>query len=243
MGIRLTEISTPFGGVAWEYTDKPETPALPSLQPGRKIEVFISSICGDKGKYDHVRAELKKAIEGTGLANVYLFEGEGAASMPAGSHYVFALEDSDICIFLIDNADGVTPGVQKEIDTVKKNNIKALYYFCDETQKEQTALQQSLMGAQYAKSKTISKFDDLIQNGCRDLIDDITATYHHYCKGRLLWKQESQIQEVQHIDVAETEPVQLKTMPKAVLKNIEKYRQNQRLSSEICFGLYIWPIS
>ena len=63
MGIRVTEISTPFGGVAWEYTDKPEAPVLPSLQPGRKIEVFISSICGDKGKYDHVRAELKKAIE------------------------------------------------------------------------------------------------------------------------------------------------------------------------------------
>lgn len=67
MGIRVTEISTPFGGVAWEYTDKPETPAIPSLQPGRKIEVFISSICGDKGKYDHVRAELKKAIEETGV--------------------------------------------------------------------------------------------------------------------------------------------------------------------------------
>lgn len=222
MGIRVTEISTPFGGVAWEYTDKPETPALPSLQPGRKIEVFISSICGDNGKYDRVRAELKKAIEETGLANVYLFEGKGAASMPAGSHYEFALVDSDICLFLIDNADGIAPGVQKEIDIVKKNNIKALYYFCDETQKEQTALQQSLMGAQFAKSKTISKFDDLIQNGCRDLIDDITATYHHYCKGRLLWKQESQIQEVQHFDVAETEPTPLKTMPKAVLKNIDK---------------------
>lgn len=222
MGIRVTEISTPFGGVAWEYTDKPETPAIPSLQPGRKIEVFISSICGDKGKYDHVRAELKKAIEETGLANVYLFEGEGAASMPAGSHYVFALEDSDICIFLIDNADGVTPGVQKEIDTVKKNNIKALYYFCDETQKEKTALQESLMGAQFAKSKTIQKFDDLIQNGCRDLIEDIVATYHHYCKGRLLWKQEATVEEMQQIDVVKTEPAQLKTMPKAVLKNIDK---------------------
>ena len=225
MGIRITEVSTPLGGIAWEYTDNPdkmEIPMLPALQPGRKIEVFISSICGDKGKYDHVRAELKKAIEETGLANVYLFEGEGAASMPAGAHYVFALEDSDICIFLIDNADGVTPGVQKEIDTVKKNNIKALYYFCDETKKEQTALQQSLMGAQFAKSKTISKFDDLIQNGCRDLIDDIIATYHHYCKGRLLWKQEALIQEVQKIDVEEIEPVQLKTMPKAVLNNIDK---------------------
>ena len=126
MGIRATEISTPFGGVAWEYTDKKERPAMPHLAAGRKINVFVSSKCGDKGKYDHVRAELKKAIETTGIADVYLFEDEGAASMSAGAHYVYALEDSDICIFLIDNADGVPPGVQKEIDTVRKNNIKAL---------------------------------------------------------------------------------------------------------------------
>ena len=225
MGIRITEVSTPLGGLAWEYTDKAEVkeiPLLPALQPGRKIEVFISSICGDHGKYDHVRAELKKSIEETGLANVYLFESKGAASMPAGSHYQFALEDSDICIFLIDNADGITPGVQREIDTVKRNNIKALYYFCDETKKEKTALEQSLMGAQHAKSIPIHKFDDLIQNGFQDLIDDITATYHHYCKGRLLWKKEDDAEEVHQIDVAKTEIVQLKTIPKSVLKNIDQ---------------------
>ena len=225
MGIRITEVSTPLGGLAWEYTDKAEVkeiPLLPALQPGRKIEVFISSICGDYGKYDHVRAELKKSIEETGLANVYLFESKGAASMPAGSHYQFALEDSDICIFLIDNADGITPGVQREIDTVKRNNIKALYYFCDETKKEKTALEQSLMGAQHAKSIPIHKFDDLIQNGFQDLIDDITATYHHYCKGRLLWKKEDDAEEVHQIDVAKTEIVQLKTIPKSVLKNIDQ---------------------
>lgn len=34
---------------------------------------------------------------------------------------------SDVCIFLIDNADGIKPGVQSEIDTVKKHDIKALY--------------------------------------------------------------------------------------------------------------------
>lgn len=66
--------------------------------------------------------------------------------MPAGVHYTWALQDSDICISLIDNADGINPGVQVEIDTVKKHNIKALYYFCDETQKEKTTLEQSLMG-------------------------------------------------------------------------------------------------
>ena len=47
--------------------------------PERKIKVFISSICGDNGKYDRVRAELKDAIEGTNLAEVYLFENKGAS--------------------------------------------------------------------------------------------------------------------------------------------------------------------
>ena len=164
MGIRVTGISTPVGGLSWEYT-KAEKQSVPLLiSPGQKIKVFISSICGVE-KYDKVRAELKKAIEDTQLANVYLFEGKGAASLPASAHYIWALEDSDICIFLIDNADGIRPGVQAEIDTVKKYNIKALYYFCDENQKEKTALEQSLMGAHFAKSKTVHSFSELSKDG------------------------------------------------------------------------------
>ena len=53
--------------------------------------------------YDKVRAELKKAIERTQLVDVYTFESRGASTLPAGDHYILALEDSDICIFLIDN--------------------------------------------------------------------------------------------------------------------------------------------
>ena len=135
MGIRFTGFSTPIGGLEWEYTNKNVPVARPLVQPGQKLKVFVSSICG-KSRYDKVRSELKQLIEKTGLATVYLFEEEGAASIPAGSHYLYALKDSDVCIFLIDNADGITKGVQAEIDTVKKNGIKALYYFCDETKKE-----------------------------------------------------------------------------------------------------------
>ena len=139
MGVRLTGISTPIGGLSWEYTESAENVDSLMVSPGQKIKVFISSICGVE-KYDKVRAELKKAIEDTQLADVYLFEGKGAASLPAGAHYTWALEDSDICIFLIDNADGIRPGVQAEVDTVKKFNIKALYYFCDENQKKRLHL-------------------------------------------------------------------------------------------------------
>ena len=139
MGVRLTGISTPVGGLSWEYTKAEENFIPMMMSSGQKIKVFISSICGVE-KYDKVRAELKSTIEATKLADVYTFEGKGASTLPADAHYTWALEDSDICIFLIDNEDGINPGVQAEIDTVKKHNIKALYYFCDETQKEKTAL-------------------------------------------------------------------------------------------------------
>ena len=70
MGIRLTGISTPVGGVSWEYTKADNEHAAPlSISPGQKIKVFISSICGVE-KYDKVRADLKCAIESTQLADV-----------------------------------------------------------------------------------------------------------------------------------------------------------------------------
>jgi hypothetical protein len=192
------------------------------ILPGQKIRVFISSICGVE-RYDKVRLELKNAIEATQLAEVYLFEGAGASTLSAGNHYTWALEDSDICIFLIDNADGISSGVQVEIDTVNKYKIKALYYFCDGTQKEKTALEQSLMGANFAKSKTVHNFGDLGQDGARALIDDIIAVYHHYCAGRIVVKSDIN-DEMQDIEVSGTEKYQLPTIPKTTLKDVDKCR-------------------
>ena len=222
MGVRLTGISTPVGGVSWEYTKGAECSAPLSIFPRQKIKVFISSICGVE-KYDKVRDELKTAIERTQLAYVYTFESKEASTLPAGNHYTWALEDSDICIFLIDNTDGIKPGVQAEIDTVKKHNIKALYYFCDETQKEKTALEQSLMGAHFAKSKTVHHFSELSQDGAQALIDDIVAVYHYYCTGKIVLNS-GENDEIQAVDVVGTEKYQLPTIPKSTLKNVDKCR-------------------
>ena len=221
MGARLTGISTPIGGLSWEYTKEENETSL-HISPGQKIKVFISSICGVE-KYDKVRIELKSAIERTQLADVYTFEGKGASTLPAGAHYTFALEDSDICIFLIDNADGIKPGVQAEIDTVKKHNIKALYYFCDENQKEKTVLEQNLIGAHFAKSKTVHSFSELSQDGAQALIDDIIAVYHYYCTGRIVLKTE-EVDEIQSVDVFGVEKYQLPTIPKATINNVDKCR-------------------
>lgn len=222
MGITKEERITSDGQSLQNQSHPDRSYNLTSITPEQKIKVFISSICGVE-KYDTVRAELKKSIEATQLANVYTFEGKGASTLPAGAHYTFALEDSDICIFLIDNADGIQPGVQSEIDTVKKRGIKALYYFCDESQKEKTALEQSLMGAQFAKSKTIHSFNELSINGARALIDDIISVYHYYCTGRIVIKPDED-DEIQNVDISGMEQYQLPTIPKTAIKNVDKCR-------------------
>lgn len=140
MGIKLTGFSTPVGGLSWEYTERKTSELHKELVPGEKIKVFISSIYGNS-KYDTVRLELKTAIEETNLAQVYLFETENASTLSVEAHYTFALEDSGLCIFLIDNADGVPARVQREVDVVKKLGIKAIYYFCDEKSSEKTVLE------------------------------------------------------------------------------------------------------
>ncbi|MEG2013511.1 MAG: hypothetical protein RR063_09975 [Anaerovoracaceae bacterium] len=158
-----------------------------------KIQVFISSACGnepEKQKYSLVREALKVVIESTGFAKVYTFESEGAATTSAGQHYIFALEDCDVCIFLIDNSDGISPGTQKEVDTAKKHSIKSLFYFCDQFSKEETPLQKSLKGSIYAKSVTVHDFKELIKSGATDLMSDLILIYKHYCNGRLAWIDE-----------------------------------------------------
>ncbi|MDD3336335.1 MAG: hypothetical protein PHI98_12600 [Eubacteriales bacterium] len=171
------------------------------ITPETKIQVFISSACGDepeKIKYNFAREALKVLIESTGFAKVYTFESEGASTTSAEQHYIFALEDCDVCIFLIDNRDGVSPGTQREIDTAKKHCIKSLFYFCDQFSKEETPLQKSLKGAIYAKSKVVHDFKELIKNGTLDLINDLVLIYKHYCKGHLAWNDK-------HVDEADSD--------------------------------------
>ncbi|MCI8800611.1 MAG: hypothetical protein HFH88_12490 [Lachnospiraceae bacterium] len=219
MGVRLTGFSMPVGGLSWEYMEKKTSELHKELVPGKKIKVFISSICGN-AKYDTVRLELKTAIEETNLAQVYLFETENASTLSAEAHYTFALEDSDLCIFLIDNADGVPAGVQKEVDVVKKFGIKAIYYFCDEKSSEKTILEKSLIGAEFAKTKTVHRFEELSQDGASALIDDIVSVYRYYCGGKIILKSEDE--PFQRINVVGTESTLMTALPKTVLENIDK---------------------
>lgn len=190
------------------------------IQPKEKIKVFISSKCGVK-KYDKIRLELKTKIEQTNFATVYLFEETEASSLTAGQHYLWALEQSDVCIFLIDNFDNVTPGVQKEIDCAIKHKIKSLYYFCDEKSKEKTITQQNLMGIDKVKSRVVHSFAELAEHGAQGIIDDILFVYKSYCKGYLNANIEDNKDSVFRDNVvSETSLIQ-----KSIIANTDKCKQ------------------
>ena len=155
------------------------------IVPKEKIKVFISSRCGIE-KYDLVRHGLKSLIESTQLAVVYLFEAEGASTLSARQHYAKNLRECHLCIFLIDNKDGIGEGVQGELEEANKSNIKSLYYFCDENSKEMTHTQKGLMGAEHAKSTYVHSFKDFIDICAKDLIADLVMIYQHYCKGYIV---------------------------------------------------------
>lgn len=227
MGIRLTGISTPFGGANWEYKDdKSEIntdSVSPMIKPRLKLKVFISSNCDTK-KYKDIRKELQNRIEKTQLADVYVFEREEGSTLSAEEDYILALRDSDVCIFLIDNKDGVNLGVQREIDVARKDKKMSLYYFCDENCKDKTAIELSIMGAKYAKSKTINKFSDLAEHGAQALIDDIVKIYHYYCFRRIVPViEDSEI--AQKTTVVGIESIEMPTIPKTVLKNTDKCKE------------------
>ena len=220
MGIRLTSFTTPVGGFSWEYTGiKERKKSVPfPVSIDKKLKVFISSKSGTS-KYNKVRLKLKKVIEDTQLATVYLFEEEGASSLSADKSNNLAIQDSDVCIFLIDNADGISQDVQKEIDAVNKHGIKALYLFRDEKQKEKTPIEERMTGASFAHTKRVHRFDDLCKEGFKSLVEDIVTIYHCYCKGYQLEKPK--INENKEISLGESD-VPYNYIPKTSLEQIDK---------------------
>lgn len=218
---KLTGVSTPLIGLTWEDKNIVKKIKKRKFVASSKLRVFISSICGDNGKYDKIREILKREIESTGLANVYLFN-NGPRTTSAINDYVWNVEDSDLCIFIIDNQDGVTAGVQNEIDAANRNNIKSIYYFCNQYSETKTQLQKNLTGPGKPKYNEISSFDELLKKGTQNLIDEIVATYHDYCKGRLREYNGEVEMSLAGVDLADSEKVNERFLPRVSLKNIDK---------------------
>ena len=140
-----------------------------------KLRVFISSKCG--GKYTIARKALKRLLECTGLVEVYAFETEPASSEDAQSAYLEYVDNSNLCIFLVDNKDGVPPAVLSEEKRAKDKQLRLLYVFCDEEEKEATPMQLEVKINLSQKYKVVHEFSDIVTTVYDSVMQDIIAVY------------------------------------------------------------------
>ena len=84
-------------------------------------------------------------------------------------------------------------------------------------------MQKSLIGAAFAKCKTVSSFNELKKNSAEGLINDIIGIYHYYCTGRLE-EAHNNIENIQSVVMKGSEYIPQNSLPKVMLSNIDKSR-------------------
>ncbi|MDD4699081.1 MAG: hypothetical protein PHV07_02335 [Oscillospiraceae bacterium] len=141
----------------------------------RKLTVFISSKIDDR--YRIIRHALKTLLMETGLvASVYAFEQEASSQNTQGA-YLSEVSQSDLCIFLIDNADGVSDAVYKEHKQAINTGIHRLYFFCDERIKDDIPLHSELRQSGETIYRTIHEFAEIPKVAYERAIQDLLDWY------------------------------------------------------------------
>ena len=140
-----------------------------------KLRVFISSKCG--GKYTIARKSLQKLLDVTGLVETYVFETDPASSEDTQSAYLEYVDGSNLCIFLIDNEDGVPPAVLSEEKRAKDKHLRLLYLFCDENKKEPTPMQEEVRANLSQKYLVVHEFSDIVSKAYDSVMQDVVAVY------------------------------------------------------------------
>lgn len=181
------------------------------------IRVFISSKCGGerinferlvddssttkeelaqkaiRTSYDIVRKALKLSLEETGFIKVYLFEEESASTSSAKEDYLFKIDESHICLFLIDNFDeNISEGLLQEINRAKSLNKKSIYIFLNQPDRKKTNLQENINGANGSHYYVVEDTREFITKGYHSVVDDIIKVYQKYSKGYMTAVSETQ---------------------------------------------------
>lgn len=139
------------------------------------LRVFISSKCG--GKYSIARKALETLLKSTGLVEVYVFENEPASSEDTQSAYLEYVDQSNLCIFLVDNQDGAPPAVLSEEKRAKDKSLRLLYIFCDEFEKRPTPMQESIKNSLSQKYQVVHEFSDIVSTAYDSVMQDLIAVY------------------------------------------------------------------
>ena len=140
-----------------------------------KVTVFISSKCG--GRYTIIRKALKELLLETGMTNVYVFETAPGSSQPMPDAYLQYINESHLCLFLIDNKDGVTNPVLAEYQRAKELGKKIICVFCDEKKKKPTQLEEEIRLTQRGKYCPVHEFSDITKVAYKSVMQDILDSY------------------------------------------------------------------
>ena len=148
------------------------------LQP---IRVFISSKCDDGGPYTKLRRELESKIDETPFFKAYTWERGGASTSSAKETYCWQLNDSNLCVFIIDDSLDLPEGVKNEIHEALEQGKKSLYYFRTDEGKPPSDLRASFNGPEGPTYKTVSTLDELPMQILDDLHEDVITIYRKWC--------------------------------------------------------------
>lgn len=140
-----------------------------------KVNVFISSKCG--GRYTIIRKALKELLLETGMTNIYVFETAPGSSQPLPDAYLQYINESHLCLFLIDNKDGVTNSVLAEYQRAKELGKKIICVFCDEKKKKPTQIEEEIRKTQIGKYCPVHEFSDITKAAYKSVMQDILDVY------------------------------------------------------------------
>jgi len=156
-----------------------------------KIEVFISSDCKKK-EYIELRGLIKELLEKKGFIKTYVFEKDVASTSTAEDRYLDKLDECHVILFLIDNQlenGAIPPGVMKEYRRANDLNKKALYLFCNSTNKRKTIIQEEIINKSGKAPKyydEVTEFKEFVNKSIDSVISDIVGVYKLYCRDALV---------------------------------------------------------
>lgn len=183
--------------------------------PFRRVRVFISSKCDDGQRYGFMRSRLADMLNESLVFSAYIWERDGASTAKVEDSYISELNDSDIAVVVIDNADGVTSGVQKEIDQIRKTGKRAFFYFVTELSDRTTPLQKSFEGPDGPRYCVVAKMSEVPEQVIGDLQRDVLKLYRNWCN-----------RDVDHISLGRDaeEPQTISLIPRLRVKTFPKLR-------------------
>src|SRR5690625_1928395 len=153
-----------------------------------KLKIFISSSVDEGGKdiFSPMRNKIKTEVEEFKLFDVYIYERGYGTTKNVIDDYLDEISDSHLCLFLINSAEGVPDGVQKEIKHARKFKKPQIYIFNHDNAEKETPLEKELKNPHGSRVKIIQSFEEFQNESVNSIKSEIVKIYKDYSSGRLV---------------------------------------------------------